>query len=283
MATSQNGWEAIPSGSDKRLTTTPKIIGRVLAGDVETIFAALIAFIDKNVEDIDKGKDDWGYAYRPIAGQTSGFSNHASATAIDLNAQLHPLGAVGTWSDKEMKLINDFLRYQLDGVVRWGANYAGRKDEMHFEINASSASVKRVAERLRTGSTAQTPPVKPTQPTPKPAATYTGDSIVEYLASVGKPSSYGARAQLAARYGIKKYRGTAAQNLALLKKLRAGTTPKKPAASTYTGSSIVDYLNAINQPNSFAARAKLAKRFGIKGYIGSAKQNTVLLAKLKGK
>ncbi|MGD6994012.1 N-acetylmuramoyl-L-alanine amidase family protein [Sutcliffiella horikoshii] len=45
--------------------------------------------------------------------------------------------------------------------------------------------------------------------------------------------------------------------------------------------SIVDYLNSINQDSTFTNRSKLAKRYGIKNYSGTATQNTQLLNKLR--
>ena len=45
--------------------------------------------------------------------------------------------------------------------------------------------------------------------------------------------------------------------------------------------SIVDYLNSINQDSSFANREKLAEEYGIKNYNGSAEQNALLLKKLR--
>jgi LysM repeat protein len=50
-------------------------------------------------------------------------------------------------------------------------------------------------------------------------------SLVNYLKSKGKDASYAARAKLAASYGITNYSGTAAQNLALLSKLKSGVKP----------------------------------------------------------
>lgn len=71
----------------------------------------------------------WGYAYRPVRGYTT-LSYHAFGLAIDLNAPAHPLGRTGTFSYKERLIINALCRkYGL----RWGGNYSGRKDEMHFE------------------------------------------------------------------------------------------------------------------------------------------------------
>lgn len=53
-------------------------------------------------------------------------------------------------------------------------------------------------------------------------------------------------------------------------------------SSTYTGSSIVDYLKSIGQDSSFSNRKKLAAANGISNYTGTASQNTQLLNKLRG-
>lgn len=74
---------------------------------------------------------------------------------------------------------------------------------------------------------------------------YTGNSIVDYLKSEGRDSSYGARKTLAEQYGISNYRGTAQQNTQLLNMLRNGSKPSASATSsggnvnlsTYTPSS----------------------------------------------
>lgn len=60
---------------------------------------------------------------------------------------------------------------------------------------------------------------------------YTGNSIVDYLKSEGRDSSYSARKKLAAQYGISNYSGTAAQNTQLLKKLRSGAGTSSSAGS----------------------------------------------------
>lgn len=71
----------------------------------------------------------WGYAYRAVRGYAT-LSFHAFGLAIDLNAPAHPLGRSGTFSYKQRLTINALCRkYGL----RWGGNYSGRKDEMHFE------------------------------------------------------------------------------------------------------------------------------------------------------
>ena len=55
-----------------------------------------------------------------------------------------------------------------------------------------------------------------------------------------------------------------------------------PATNIYKGSSIVDYLKSIGVNSSFSNRKKLATNSGIRGYIGTATQNKLLLKKLRG-
>lgn len=145
MSTSQNGWPVRTSSAD--LTPLPWVTGRVVPGDVYAVFDYLCRRFHREVEPIDP-KSSWGYAYRAVRGQTSGFSNHASGTAIDLNAPRHPLGRSGTFTPQQATAIRRILA-DLNGVVRWGGNYSGRKDEMHFEINAPAAAVQKVAAMLK--------------------------------------------------------------------------------------------------------------------------------------
>lgn len=101
-----------------------------------------------------RGVDDWGWAYRPVRGQESGFSNHASGTAIDLNAVKHPRGERGTFDNRTKAAILVMLQAFVDDrsghcVIRWGEQYTTTIDGMHFEINGTRAQCERVAARLR--------------------------------------------------------------------------------------------------------------------------------------
>lgn len=62
----------------------------------------------------------------------------------------------------------------------------------------------------------------------------------------------------------------------------APVTPAKPASTTYTGGSIVDYLKSTNQDSSFNTRKTLAEKNGIAGYTGTTDQNLKLLKSLRG-
>lgn len=109
---------------------------------------------------------------------------------------------------------------------------------------------------------------------------YQGNSIVDYLKSIGKNSSFNSRAVLAKEYGIKNYTGTASQNLLLLSKLKGGMVVMNyyPAVNS---TSIVDALKSINVDSSLSYRTKIAVANGISNYTGTASQNIILLTLLR--
>lgn len=146
---SQNGWLASKNPSDIDVKAFPiagtkiKLRCQATAGRILSAFAAEF---HKSVEPIDeKGLDDWGYAYRNVRGVGNDLSNHSSGTAIDLNASKHPLGKANTFNPGQQETIRLLCKkYRL----RWGGDYANRKDDMHFEILDSPLKVKRLADEL---------------------------------------------------------------------------------------------------------------------------------------
>lgn len=152
MATSQNGWPIVTRSS--LLVPSRWVTGKVRAGDVATVFDYLAARFNAEVEPIRK-PESWGYAFRDIRGSTA-TSNHASGTAEDYNAPSHPLGKRGTFNPAQVAALRRILA-DLGGVVRWGGDYSGRPDEMHFEINAGPAAVAVVAARIRIGQLVSSP------------------------------------------------------------------------------------------------------------------------------
>lgn len=143
MSVSQNGWSVYTSHPGG---TCQWITGYVRGGDVAVVFDYLGQRFNATVEHIRKDWS-WGWNYRPIRGSTV-TSNHSSGTAVDFNAPAHPLGKTGTFSAKQRAAINKILS-DCGGVIRWGGNYSGRKDEMHFEIVKNAASVKTLADKIR--------------------------------------------------------------------------------------------------------------------------------------
>lgn len=160
MPTSQNGFPVLVSTS--KLLHTWEIPGvdadlRLRQGSVGFNLVFLASLFDKRVEDVDGnyvgGLDDWAYAYRPVRGYST-WSNHASGSAIDLNATDHPLGKAGTFTDREVMVIHRILRNRFlpkgatIPVIRWGGDYRNRKDEMHFEAALGMAFQEQIARKL---------------------------------------------------------------------------------------------------------------------------------------
>ena len=147
MKKSQNGWPA--SKDEKEIGIKVFQIKNTdrkmrLQKDAGVILAAFAAEFHAQVEPIDEGVfDDWAYAYREVRGSDTDLSNHSSGTAIDLNATKHPLGMSNTFTKQQAITIRELCKkYGL----RWGGDYAKRKDEMHFEVIETSDEVK---ERIK--------------------------------------------------------------------------------------------------------------------------------------
>jgi hypothetical protein len=151
MPISQNGYPA----NDISLTSVRTIPGterkiRLRNGPAGDLLLWVLAQFDRLVEDLDGGVlDDWGYAERLIRGSTTELSNHASGTAADANATRHPLGTEpsATFSAAQIATIRAIVA-RTERCVRWGGDYTGRKDPMHFEINDSEARCASVLFKL---------------------------------------------------------------------------------------------------------------------------------------
>jgi murein L,D-transpeptidase YcbB/YkuD len=165
MTFSYNGWPASQSKTTIGINpdavaygTAVKFPGGVKHGDVETVLMYVAGEIHRRVQKL--GAGCWGFAYRKNR-NADNLSCHASGTAIDVNAPLHPNGRKGTWTAAQTRVIRQILA-EAGGVVRWGEDFGGTTDGMHFEIHADAAAVKRAAANI----TAQrhkpvTPPAKP--------------------------------------------------------------------------------------------------------------------------
>ena len=146
---SQNGWPASKDQAEINIKSYP-VPGTTIklrcAAACAPILVAFAAEFHELVEPIDEGTlDDWGYAYRPVRGQTEGLSNHSSGTAIDLNAKDHSLGKENTFNKAQQAMIQSLIKkYSLV----WGGNYKRRKDDMHFEIALNQDQVKTKIEEL---------------------------------------------------------------------------------------------------------------------------------------
>lgn len=143
---SENGWPVITDGHDARLVDFPWVTGRVLDGDVATVLGYVAERFDAEVEPIDVDCS-WGWAHRPVRGAAFVLSNHASGTAIDLNAPDHPLGVAGTFTPDQVQALRAILE-AVAPAVAWGGDFDRRPDEMHLEVVGDAETVAAVAARI---------------------------------------------------------------------------------------------------------------------------------------
>lgn len=155
--TSQNGWPVL-TVEQTRLWVIPTDPGdhvqlRLARGPAGFTLAHLALWFHESVEPINTQRqpDDWGYAVRSIRG-SSEVSNHASGTAMDLNATMHPLGVptLETFTPRQAQLIRRRLGSRYEGLIRWGGDYVNRPDAMHYELDAPRPAIRDLAELLRT-------------------------------------------------------------------------------------------------------------------------------------
>ncbi|WP_190264889.1 M15 family metallopeptidase [Glutamicibacter nicotianae] len=168
MALTRLGWDVLEPSSN-RLKSLPWITGKVRSGDAYTILNELGRRFNNEVEKIRKDWS-WGYAKRPVRG-ASVASEHSAGTAVDFNAPAHGLGLSGTFSGAQVKAIRRILA-DFDGAVRWGGDYAGRKDEMHFELQGGVKKLAAVAAKINGGTI--TPVASKPKPKPKPTKDKSG-------------------------------------------------------------------------------------------------------------
>jgi hypothetical protein len=146
---SQNGWTASADpkeiGIGSFAVPGTKIKLRC-AKSVAPLLVTFAAEFHQHIEPIDEGQlDDWGYCFRNTRGSIDKLSNHASGTAIDLNATKHPLGHAGTFTPMQTVLIEALCKkYGLT----WGEKWK-RPDGMHFEVSLNPAKCAELIEKLK--------------------------------------------------------------------------------------------------------------------------------------
>jgi hypothetical protein len=143
MVNSQNGFPASSNRDEigvQTFTVPGTAVRLPVRADIAKLLLDMAQWFGENIEALRPG-ECFGYAFRPIVGSQT-ISNHGSGTAIDLNAPSHPLGKRGTVPDSLRGAISAKARSL---GLRWGGDFTGRVDEMHFEVNVSLAEALRLA------------------------------------------------------------------------------------------------------------------------------------------
>lgn len=151
MPTSQNGWSASTTLATRKLVVNGvEFLGGIRDNDdVETVLDYVLEQFDQRVEPL-KNPGCWGGNYRANRNDPTSLSNHASWTAVDANAPAHPNGVPTsrTFTVTQVAEVHKILA-EVDHAIRWGGDYTGTPDAMHFEVNCDAATLHAVAERLR--------------------------------------------------------------------------------------------------------------------------------------
>lgn len=181
-ATSQNGWPAAENLNVNRDFNVGgvKFPQGVAPGAPETILGWVANRYVATVEALIT-PGCWGFNYRTIGGGNT-LSNHASGTALDFNAPKHPQGKAGTFTGAQVSAIRAILDY-CGGVVRWGGDYSGTVDEMHFELNKPPGDPAIDALVAKIGGT------PPPPPTLKEGSR--GEAVKEAQGLLNKEGNYG--------------------------------------------------------------------------------------------
>lgn len=150
MLTSYNGWPASKDQAEIGIKSYPvpgTLIKLRCAEKVAPLLVGFAAEFNNLIEKLDVGSlDDWGYCYRMVRGTSDKLSNHSSGTAIDLNANSHPLGQVGTFEPGKVPMLRALAH---KWGLKWGGDYQSRKDEMHFEISIDAVKVAALIKKIQ--------------------------------------------------------------------------------------------------------------------------------------
>lgn len=142
-----------PAGSEKERRWKLKNLVRLNVNGVDSVWVhkaiasqmkALALILNAHGARLGKVRDDWGFANRDIRGFRGIKSYHAWALAVDWDATEHPLGARRT----TFPIAVTRAACRKLGF-RWGFDYEGRPDPMHFEFIKSRVRAAYYRHKLR--------------------------------------------------------------------------------------------------------------------------------------
>lgn len=138
MPVSGNGWPVDPNPATLGIENmvVNGVTFPVRGGKVRQLLEYVAVQVNNRVERANATYGCWGYSYRMNVNSPGSWSNHASGTAIDYNATRHPNGVptAATFTQAQIDEIHKILA-EVNHAVRWGGDYNGTPDAMHFEIN----------------------------------------------------------------------------------------------------------------------------------------------------
>lgn len=157
MTVSYNGWSASPYSSSIgiRKYAVPGTRESIwLRSSAAPVLLYVLDQWNRTIEPVQGNiLDEWGWAYRQTRGGGS-ISNHASGTAVDINATHYPRGRANMSYAKILKvraLIRKINKAAGKTLLKWGGEWSGAyKDQMHVELaeGTSPTDVQRAMKAL---------------------------------------------------------------------------------------------------------------------------------------
>lgn len=146
------GWPGAPDSAADRKYRRDHLVWAEAGGvrllirkEVADLFVGFIGELTAGGYRLNVRADDWGYANRDVRGRPGVKSNHAWGLAVDLNATTNPMTNDGrNHTDLPPGVSKLAAKYGL----RWGGDYSGRKDPMHFEFIGTPADAQEYCRHL---------------------------------------------------------------------------------------------------------------------------------------
>lgn len=147
MSAQSRGW-GHPDEANFRVRNIVKVVvdnqPLYVHRDVASLFEGFLNELVATGYSLDEQDDDWGYVNRDIRGRPGVKSNHSWGLAVDINAAKNPMGD---------KLVTD-LPKNVSAMakrwgLKWGGDYRGRKDAMHFEFEGTRDEARRLVASHR--------------------------------------------------------------------------------------------------------------------------------------
>lgn len=145
---SENGWSVITDAKGTKWWKISHTQLQLRPGPAGFLLCHFATWFDAKIEQLSTDGDDFGWSLRRIGG-TDIWSNHASATAEDLNASEHPQGQIGTFSDGQVTRMRNKVESTYESKIKWGGDFHEVPDEMHWEIQGTFDEVKILVAKLR--------------------------------------------------------------------------------------------------------------------------------------
>jgi hypothetical protein len=152
-----NGFLVSPSPAAiglKTYTVPGTAVRLSVRSDIAPLLIGCAVAYNQRVERLHDGWN-WGYAYRLVRGGSTP-SFHSAGIAIDLNAPAHPIGTSPTANYSGAQITQCRAIARQFGL-RWGGDYNGRKDGMHFEVIISHTAAVALARQIQSGGGSVSP------------------------------------------------------------------------------------------------------------------------------